>query len=167
MCNYFHPQASVWLFCEYWYKTKSFFPSPPPPPSPSSSSYPPFLSSPPPPPPSSSSSPPLLSSSSSSFSSFFFFFFLLPSSPLLPSSSFFFFAWNLRSSGRSHAESLFSDEEQKQAGPWRVSDTFATHSSRVHGVTDTDRVAGHKMAALTIVFSPLSRVSCTRTGTEM
>ena len=35
-----------------------------------------------------------------------------------------------------------------------VSDTFATHASLVYDVTD--RPAGHKMAALTVVFSRLS-----------
>lgn len=38
-----------------------------------------------------------------------------------------------------------------------IVDTFATHSSLVHDVTDQYRLhVGHKMAALTVVFQPLS-----------
>ena len=64
---------------------------------------------------------------------------------------------NLCSSGRGHAGSLFTSEDQKSL----VSDIFyicTTHSSFVYDITHT-QTAGHKMVAQTVLFSRLSNIS--------
>ena len=67
-------------------------------------------------------------------------------------SFFVFFAWNWKSSGSSHVGSLFTKEDQKNAGS-DVMCTSVTHAGLVHDVTDMTQAA-----PLKAVFSRLLNV---------
>jgi len=49
-----------------------------------------------------------------------------------------FLASNLNSSGRSHVDLLFINEEQEKVGASDVYDSFASNADRVYDVTDAE-----------------------------